>query len=1032
MEGYTEVFVWGGDHFGQLGLSGKQSGKTYCVPRFCSFNILIKKVACGEEHSAFIATSGHVYSMGNNSEGRLGLGNNSLKSSPSPCLVEALHPYKCVDVDCGWGHTLALTSEGEVFSWGVGEYGALGIRSTESQWEPVRVLSRAKGVQVACGSRHSVMVSSDGRAYAWGAGEAGQLGNGRRERELIPTEVDIRENVRNAAAGIFHTLLLTKGGKVFSMGGNSFGQLGTGNKKSSCAPVRVEALEGIYIDKIASGHHSAAISERGDLFIWGTGVFGEYVYPRNISSYFKAGVQEVAIGGNFGIAVDASFTIYAWGANNNGELGVGDYEIRDVPNPVISLKGKQVRQISCGGSFAVALGNDVFNKRAVRSQTPTRSVNKTQHLEERKSFDHRRKKGASRDYSRERPTRDTDLITHKYEELEHKYQEEHHRRVRAESRLDYDVVKGKYEQENIIRQLEEELQMKNSELQHLQEKFNVNFSELTSLEEKLHLRNNEIQTLEDKLNLRNSEIQNLEDNLNWRISEAQDKESRMKTTNNEINSLKEELRELKYRLNQSNEEIEDLNYKLEEERESYSKNYEEANKEIRNLSYTLDQERSNSRKQLEESSKEMERLRNQVRENHAKSQDLNYSLQQFSLEIEHLKQSLEDSKGMNFELSKENETLKKELEETLRESEKHSRESKRLNEELRRLESSYSTFKSSANTEKLKADEEIKLQKGKLTDEIYYYKSLLEEEKQKSWKLQEELELTKQDNHRLQNEVGRVTENLRVTEDNLSYSNNVNESLSSENKNLSSELRSANGTIDQLKEKINYFNGEIERLNSLLQDYNAKNDSSSMDIADLTKENNYLKQITDDLQYKLEKANYEGSQYSSETENLKLMIKDWEQKYNNLLEENRALEHKYSELENKNADLFNNLQRELSQRAREYRDRTMNMLHTPNRPSGPIGQSSPGLTAKREASRSATPDPYANSTASRLLNVLESSSPDKRSPEKRINTQSDFMTEPRISVTPKHGPIRDRIANLLQNKSAIENRIRELEASPGA
>ena len=90
MEGYTEVFAWGGDHFGQLGLGNKHAGKTYSSPRFCSFNILIKEIACGEEHSAFISSSGHVYSMGSNSDGRLGLGDRSLRQSSSPCLVEGL------------------------------------------------------------------------------------------------------------------------------------------------------------------------------------------------------------------------------------------------------------------------------------------------------------------------------------------------------------------------------------------------------------------------------------------------------------------------------------------------------------------------------------------------------------------------------------------------------------------------------------------------------------------------------------------------------------------------------------------------------------------------------------------------------------------------------------------------------------------------------------------------------------------------------------------------------------------------------
>jgi hypothetical protein len=55
-EGYTEVFAWGADRFGQLGLGNKQGGRCYCIPRFCSFNVAIKQIACGEEHSGFITS----------------------------------------------------------------------------------------------------------------------------------------------------------------------------------------------------------------------------------------------------------------------------------------------------------------------------------------------------------------------------------------------------------------------------------------------------------------------------------------------------------------------------------------------------------------------------------------------------------------------------------------------------------------------------------------------------------------------------------------------------------------------------------------------------------------------------------------------------------------------------------------------------------------------------------------------------------------------------------------------------------------
>jgi X-linked retinitis pigmentosa GTPase regulator len=62
---YTEVYVWGGntnpnfpnllgDHYGQLGLGQKYTGKTYPDPKICSFNLVIREVSCGEEHAAFI------------------------------------------------------------------------------------------------------------------------------------------------------------------------------------------------------------------------------------------------------------------------------------------------------------------------------------------------------------------------------------------------------------------------------------------------------------------------------------------------------------------------------------------------------------------------------------------------------------------------------------------------------------------------------------------------------------------------------------------------------------------------------------------------------------------------------------------------------------------------------------------------------------------------------------------------------------------------------------------------------------------
>jgi alpha-tubulin suppressor-like RCC1 family protein len=106
---FTEIYVWGNDYYGQLGVGSEKC--VHRIPKICSFNIVIRQVSCGEEHTAFVSLNGgHVYSMGSNSEGKLGVSEKQLKHSNVPCLVENLDLI--VKVACGQSHTLAISEEG--------------------------------------------------------------------------------------------------------------------------------------------------------------------------------------------------------------------------------------------------------------------------------------------------------------------------------------------------------------------------------------------------------------------------------------------------------------------------------------------------------------------------------------------------------------------------------------------------------------------------------------------------------------------------------------------------------------------------------------------------------------------------------------------------------------------------------------------------------------------------------------------------------------------------------------------------------
>lgn len=246
-EEYLEIYVWGSDEFGQLGLEETKSKKSYNYPQILSLKFSIKMISCGEDHSAFLTNNGKLYTLGSNHSGRLGIGNRTIFQSNKPLLVESLEEIFISFVSCGWAHTCAIGSSGELFTWGLGENGNLGIGISESQYSPVKLKFPDPNISVkyvSCGRKHSAIVDRLGRIYAWGNGEVGQLGTGIRETKLIPCLISsLKEEIIFVSCGIFHTLFLTNNGTVYATGGNNFGQLGNGHKKSTLIPTRINSLD---------------------------------------------------------------------------------------------------------------------------------------------------------------------------------------------------------------------------------------------------------------------------------------------------------------------------------------------------------------------------------------------------------------------------------------------------------------------------------------------------------------------------------------------------------------------------------------------------------------------------------------------------------------------------------------------------------------------------------------------------------------------------------------------------------------------
>ncbi|TRY56175.1 hypothetical protein DNTS_002530 [Danionella cerebrum] len=209
-----QLFVWGDNSHGQLGLTKKLS-RTSSPQHLQSLSgIPAAQISAGGGHSFVLSISGAVYAWGKNSSGQLGLGDTTDRSIPS--TVQSLNG-KTVYISCGGEHTAALSKGGNVFTFGSGGSGQLGHDSFKDEHHPrlVAELWGAKVSQISCGRAHTLaLVGSPNQIYSFGCGNQGQLGNGGTTNQPVPFPVALPLEYTNKDvnirifAGVHHSFVL--------------------------------------------------------------------------------------------------------------------------------------------------------------------------------------------------------------------------------------------------------------------------------------------------------------------------------------------------------------------------------------------------------------------------------------------------------------------------------------------------------------------------------------------------------------------------------------------------------------------------------------------------------------------------------------------------------------------------------------------------------------------------------------------------------------------------------------------------------
>ncbi|OMJ86785.1 hypothetical protein SteCoe_11640 [Stentor coeruleus] len=378
------LYVQGLNESNQCGKDGYPFNRDKCV---------VTAVG-GMNHNLAILSNGEFVSWGTNEFGQLGTESDSYLTAfiLEPTVIcpislpRSIGAIRIISISAGIWHSGCVSDAAQVFTWGLGTEGQLGInpRSFSLTKNPenggkyilrptiIDSLSSKNCQSIYCGSDYTIIKSSDHKVYSFGNGKEGVLGNGNTSSTHIPQEIQIftGAHIKKIACGWNHCLALTSKGNVFQWG-NQLKDILEVNEPI-LFPRIVSELENYFITDIACGdYHSCALSSKDPnvLFTWGSNGYGQLGIPSfdlELISYSPARVDvgdatQVICGGLFTMIRLKDNTVMAWGCNRQKQIGNGFANIVKEPS-VILHKNIGLKRITCGYSHVMFLSNSMISK----------------------------------------------------------------------------------------------------------------------------------------------------------------------------------------------------------------------------------------------------------------------------------------------------------------------------------------------------------------------------------------------------------------------------------------------------------------------------------------------------------------------------------------------------------------------------------------------------------------------------------------------------------------------------------------------
>jgi alpha-tubulin suppressor-like RCC1 family protein len=382
-----DLYAFGASGSGQLGgaptpTGGSPTPSVVALPG--QAGPVIEAVA-GQSHSLALTATGQLYAFGDNAYGQLGNATNNNPpvpvANPTPVLVAlpgATGPV--TQIAAGDSHSLALTATGQLYAFGLNQFGELGNTSNQgtTQANPTPTVVSLPGqtgpvTDISAGAGHTLVLTATGQLYAFGYNQSGQLGtmtnSGTGNPNPTPTLVSLPTGsgaVTKIAAGAYFSLAFTGTGQLYAFGSNKFGQLGSstniGTETANPSPalVGLPTGNGAVTEVVAGAYHSLIVAG-GQLVTFGDNYSGELgratapttfdPTPTLVALPGASGAVADVAGAEYGsTAVTASGQLYAFGQNASGQLG---FTPNNSPNPtptqVVFPDGATIEASARGG-----------------------------------------------------------------------------------------------------------------------------------------------------------------------------------------------------------------------------------------------------------------------------------------------------------------------------------------------------------------------------------------------------------------------------------------------------------------------------------------------------------------------------------------------------------------------------------------------------------------------------------------------------------------------------------------------------------